>query len=223
MSAIYAAQREQNDLYINPLPVRIWHWANALGFVLLILTGLQLRYADLLNVIPFEMTVKMHNWVGFSVIANYFIWLGFYLFSDRIKVYHPELNARRFFIRAFRQIRYYGYGIFKGEPSPHLVRPYDKFNPMQSITYQIVMLLVIPAQFATGIMMWDIKRFEDWIALLGGIRVVDTIHVLIFIFFVSFILVHAYMGALGHTPSAHFKEMFTGYEEAGRKQDRQRG
>ena len=26
-------------LYVDPLPVRIWHWINALGFVLLILSG----------------------------------------------------------------------------------------------------------------------------------------------------------------------------------------
>ena len=82
-----------------------------------------------------------------------------------------------------------------------------------SVTYQIVMLFVVPVQFATGIMMWDVKRFETAIAFLGGIKVVDTVHVLIYIFFVSFTMVHAYMGALGHTPAAHFKEMFTGYEE----------
>ena len=35
-----------SKLYINPLPVRIWHWTNALGFVLLIATGLQIRYLD---------------------------------------------------------------------------------------------------------------------------------------------------------------------------------
>lgn len=201
-------------LYINPLPVRIWHWANALGFVLLILTGFQVRYADLFNVMTFEAAVKTHNWIGFAVIGNYFIWLGFYLFSDRIKVYHPELDAKKFFNKAFAQMRYYGYGIFRGEHSPHRVRPLDKFNPMQSITYQIVMLIIVPLQFVTGIMMWNIKGFEYWINLAGGVRVVDTIHVMIFIFFVSFILIHAYMGALGHTPSAHFKEMITGYEEA---------
>ena len=201
-------------LYINPLPVRIWHWANALGFVLLILTGFQVRYADLFNVMTFEAAVKTHNWIGFTVIGNYFIWLGYYLFSDRIKVYHPELNAQKFFNKAFAQMRYYGYGIFRGEDSPHRVRPLDKFNPMQSITYQIVMLIVVPLQFITGILLWNIKGFEYWINLAGGVRVVDTVHVLIFIFFVSFILIHAYMGALGHTPSAHFKEMITGYEEA---------
>jgi thiosulfate reductase cytochrome b subunit len=84
---------------------------------------------------------------------------------------------------------------------------------MQSITYQIVMLLVVPIQFATGLMMWDIKRFEGVIGMLGGLEVVNTVHVLIYIFFISFTMIHAYMGALGHTPATHFREMFTGFEE----------
>ena len=204
---------KDSELYINPLPVRIWHWLNALGFVTLILTGTHIRYADRFNLMSFETAVKTHNWVAFAVIANYFVWLGFYLFSDRITVYHPELNMRKFFDKAFKQIMYYGYGIFRGAKSPHKVLPYDKFNPMQSITYQIVMLLVVPIQFATGLMMWDVKRFEGVIAMLGGIDTINTIHVLIYIFFVSFTMIHAYMGALGHTPATHFREMFTGYEE----------
>lgn len=204
---------EKQRLYINPLPVRIWHWINALGFVLLILTGVQIRYPELFNVMTFETAVKTHNWVAFTVIGNYFFWLVFYLFSDKITVYHPELNVKKFFEKAFAQMMYYSYGIFRGEEKPHKVLPHDKFNPLQSITYQIIMLLVVPIQFATGIMMWDVKRFAVPIEMLGGIRTVDTIHVLIFIFFVAFTMVHAYMGALGHTPSAHFKEMFTGYEE----------
>ncbi len=213
MQTIYADHFRHDKTYINPLPVRIWHWINALGFVLLILTGFQLRYVDLFRLLSFEVAFKLHYWIGFTVIANYFIWLGFYLFTDKIKVYHPELNARKFFENSFRQVRFYSYGIFKGERSPHRVRPYDKFNPMQMVAYQVVMLVVVPIQFITGIMMWDVKRFGDWIELMGGIRVVDTIHVLIFILFVFFILVHAYMGALGQKPSTHFKEMFTGYEE----------
>ena len=204
---------KDSDLYINPLPVRIWHWLNALGFVTLILTGTHIRYADRFNLMSFETAVKTHNWVAFAVIANYFVWLGFYLFSDRITNYHPELNVKKFFDKAFKQMMYYGYGIFKGEKSPHKVVPYDKFNPMQSITYQIVMLLVVPTQFATGLMMWDVKRFEGVIAMLGGLGVVNTVHVLIYIFFVSFTMIHAYMGVLGHTPATHFREMFTGYEE----------
>ena len=204
---------KDSELYINPLPVRIWHWLNALGFVVLILTGTHIRYANLFNLMSFETAIKTHNWVAFAVIANYFVWLGFYLFSDRITVYHPELNMRKFFDKAFKQMMYYGYGIFRGHKSPHKVVPYDKFNPMQSITYQIVMLLVVPVQFITGLMMWDVKRFEAPIAMLGGLNTVVTVHVLIYIFFVSFTMIHAYMGALGSTPATHFREMFTGYEE----------
>jgi len=201
------------ELYINPLPVRIWHWLNALGFVMLILTGTQIRYVNLFNLMSFETAIKTHNWVAFAVIANYFVWLGFYLFSDKITVYHPELNMRKFFDKAFKQIMYYSYGIFRGEKSPHNVVPHDKFNPMQSITYQIIMLMVVPMQFLTGIMMWDMKRFEGLINMVGGIHVVGTVHVMIYIFFISFTMIHAYMGALGKTPATHFREMFTGYEE----------
>ena len=204
---------KESELYINPLPVRIWHWLNALGFVALILTGTHIRYAEMFNVMSFETAIKTHNWVAFAVIANYFVWLGFYVFSDRITVYHPELNPRKFFDKAFKQMMYYGYGIFRGHKSPHKVVAFDKFNPMQSITYQIVMLLVVPIQFITGLMMWDIKLFEVPIAMLGGLNTIVTVHVLIYIFFVSFTLIHAYMGALGNTPVTHFREMFTGYEE----------
>lgn len=204
---------KDSELYINPLPVRIWHWLNALGFVVLILTGTHIRYSNLFNLMSFETAIKTHNWVAFAVMANYFVWLGFYLFSDKITVYHPELNMRKFFDKAFKQMMYYGYGIFRGHKSPHTVLPHDKFNPMQSITYQIVMMLVVPVQFITGLMMWDVKRFEAPIAFFGGLNVIVTVHVLIYIFFVSFTLIHAYMGSLGKTPATHFREMFTGYEE----------
>ena len=123
------------------------------------------------------------------------------------------LDAKSFIRDYYRQMRYYSYGIFRGEQSPHHVQPYDKFNPMQRMTYQLVMLIAVPIQFITGLMMWDVKRFAGWAEWVGGIRVVDTIHVLVFIFFVFFVLVHAYMGALGQKRSTHYKEMFTGYEE----------
>ena len=144
MQAIHVNQAPREETYINPLPVRIWHWINALGFVLLILTGFQIRYTDIFNLMTFEAAVKLHNWVGFTVIANYFLWLGYYLFSDRITNYHPVLDAERFFRNFFLQARYYSYGIFKGERSPHRVRPEDKFNPLQKLTYQLIMLIAAP-------------------------------------------------------------------------------
>jgi len=37
--------------------------------------------------------------------------------------------------------------------------------------------------------------------------------VLIFIAFVFYVLVHVYLGTLGHTRMSHFKSMMTGYED----------
>ena len=200
-------------LYIHPLPVRIWHWTNALGFVLLILTGLHIRYADLAQLVSFQAAVRIHNWTGMALIANYFVWLCFYLFTDKIRVYHPELNPRKYFEASLRQALYYGYGIFKGRPNPHHVSAYHKFNALQAITYQVVMMLLVPVQFYTGLLLWDLERFEGSVALLGGVRVVATIHVSLFIFFVLYLFGHVYLGSLGHTASAHFKAMVTGYED----------
>ena len=200
-------------IYIHPLPVRIWHWTNAAGFVLLILTGLQIRYLGAVRVLSFRTAVQLHNWIGFVLMANFLIWLGFYLFTDKIRVYHPELSPRKHFLNTFRQMRYYGYGIFRGEPNPHHINPYAKFNALQSVMYQLIMIILVPIQFGTGLLLWDVTRFARQVEFLGGLRVVDTVHVLLFIFFSGFLFMHVYLGSLGHTPSAHFKAMWTGWEE----------
>jgi thiosulfate reductase cytochrome b subunit len=167
----------------------------------------------LFDLMSFRSAVVLHEWIGFVLIGNFFIWLGFYLFTDKIRVYHPDLSPLKHFRESFRQAQFYGYGIFKGAPNPHHVSAYHKFNALQSMAYQIIMQLLVPLQFATGILLWDLKRFSSAVDMLGGVRVVDTVHVLLFIFFTAFIFAHPYLASLGHTPTAHFKAMITGYEE----------
>ncbi|MGE5299416.1 MAG: cytochrome b/b6 domain-containing protein, partial [Acidobacteriota bacterium] len=91
--------------------------------------------------------------------------------------------------------------------------PDNKFNPMQQMAYLAIMLLLIPLQLLSGLLLWDAKRFSDFINLAGGIKIVDTVHVFLFLFFMSFLFVHIYLATLGHTATAHIKAMFTGYEE----------
>ena len=141
-----------SKLYVNPLPVRIWHWANVFLFIVLIVTGVQIRYLDLFSLMSFRTAVVVHNWVAFALIGNFFIWLLFYLFSDKNRAYHPEFNIIKLATSSFRQMQYYGYGMFKGERSPHHMDPYDKFNPLQRMLYQILMLFLLPLQFATGLL-----------------------------------------------------------------------
>ena len=65
----------------------------------MILTGMQIRYVGLIDVVSFRTAVAVHNFVGFVLIANFFLWLVFYLFSDRIRAYHSELNLTEAFHR----------------------------------------------------------------------------------------------------------------------------
>ncbi len=201
-------------IYIHPLPVRLWHWTNAVTCVLLVLTGIQIRYVGLINVVPFRIAVLVHSALGLLLVANFFVWLLFYLSSDRIRVYHPELNPIKLFRGCVDQALYYGFGMFTGAPNPFHASMYRKFNPLQSMTYQFIMIIFLPIQCVTGILLWDITRFLQAVAFLGGVRVVDTVHVVIFIVFVFYIPFHAYLGTLGRTPIEHFKAMFTGYEES---------
>ncbi len=200
-----------NAVYVHPAPVRVWHWINAAGFIVLILTGFQIRYADQLGIMPLKDAITIHNYVGFAVIFNYFIWLAYYFGSGRIQIYIPDFRNIAGFV--VRQVKYYGYGIFKGEPNPHTMTPDNKFNALQQQSYLAIMFILLPAQMISGVFLWKIKGYAEYINILGGIKVIDTIHVILFFIFTAFILVHCYLATLGHTPLAHFKAMFTGYEE----------
>ncbi len=197
--------------YVHPAPVRVWHWINAFAFVLLVITGVQIRFAELINFLSLEDAVRLHNWVGFIVIADYALWYIYYFSTGKIRLYYP--NLRTFAADAIKQAKYYGCGIFKGEPNPHHMTADNKFNAMQQKAYVMLMFIFLPAQIITGIFLWQVKGFENYIDMLGGIRIVDTIHVLIFYFFAAFMIAHTYLATLGHTPLAHFKAMFTGYED----------
>lgn len=212
-----------NRIYLNPLPVRLWHWTNAAGFLLLIASGLQLRYAGAISLISFQAAVTLHNVVGWALIANFFVWLGYHLFTDKIRVYQPELSPIRYYRASFAQMQYYGWGIFRGAANPHEPEPLRKFNALQSMMYQLVMMLLVPLQFATGVLLWDVQRFAGAVAALGGVRIVDTVHVLLFIFFSAFLVVHVYLCTLGPTTWSHFKEMWTGWEEPGHEPEHKPG
>jgi thiosulfate reductase cytochrome b subunit len=201
-------------IYLHPLPVRFWHWVNALGFIILIVTGVQIRFGNVLHLFSFDTAVKIHSWLGFILLVNYSIWLLYYLLTLNIKIYIPPLHHPIEFTRkALLQAKFYGWGIMVGDENPHHSTPENKFNPMQQISYLMIMAALIPVQIITGLFLWDPNLFGKYINLIGGIQIADMIHVLLFIFFSAFIIVHFYLATLGHTTWAHIIAMFTGYEE----------
>ncbi len=201
-------------IYLHPLPIRIWHWVNALGFIILILTGAQIKLGNKINLFSFETAVDIHSWLGFILLANYFIWSIYYLLTLKIKIYIPPLHHPiEFAKKAVTQAKFYGWGIMVGDQNPHHSTPDNKFNHLQQISYLMIMAALIPVQIITGLFLWDPNLFGPVVNLIGGIQIADTVHILLWIFFSAFIIVHFYLATLGHTTWAHIIAMFTGFEE----------
>jgi thiosulfate reductase cytochrome b subunit len=84
---------------------------------------------------------------------------------------------------------------------------------MQKVAYFSMMTVVTPVIVITGILFSDILYFLPYIEAIGGLRILDAIHVIAAYFFLLYLLVHLYMATLGHSFFAHFKAMVVGYEE----------
>lgn len=201
-------------VYMTPLPVRIWHWLNAFGIVTLCVTGLQIRFPDYINIFgAYKAAIRLHNTAGVVVSISYMLWLLYYLVIARslIKQYLPTLEDLTTGI--FRQAYYYFLTYFVGSPNPHHSSPDSKFNPLQKAAYLVIMLVLLPLVIVSGILLMYVAPMRELLLLLGGIKILVGAHFLLACCFTAFLCVHIYLATLGHTPLAHFKPMWNGWEE----------
>jgi thiosulfate reductase cytochrome b subunit len=205
---------QQEKIYLTPMPVRIWHWLNAFGIVTLCITGIQIRFPEYVNIFgTYKAAIKLHNTAGIMVSISYFFWFFYYLFVARsmAKLYLPNLDDIKRGI--FRQAIFYHFGYFLGKTNPHKPTPENKFNAIQKSSYMIIMLVFLPLIIVSGLLLMNIGPMWWWIIMFGGIKFLVDIHYLIACSVFAFLCVHIYMATLGHTFFAHFKQMWTGWEE----------
>jgi thiosulfate reductase cytochrome b subunit len=200
-----------SKLYLHPLPVRIWHWTNAFIVLILIITGIQLRVPSIQIFQNYRSVVLIHKYFGFALAGSFFFWFSYYLFTGGLK---------KHYIMGFRDIKdmprqalYYLFRFFRREKNPFSPTPESKFNSLQKLAYSAVMLIVVPIITVSGILFSDILYFLSWIKSIGGLRVLDAIHVATAYIFLMYLLVHLYMSTLGPKLSSYVKSMVTGYEE----------
>ncbi len=205
-------------VYLNTLTIRLWHWINALIVIILTVTGIQLRAPGIdafpksvgLWVPDYDAAVLIHKYFGYALAASFVFWIVYILFSGSFRKHYlfhlsdvPLMG---------KQAYYYMIGLFKGEKNP-FVPSEGKFNPLQKLTYGIVMPVIVLTLVVTGILFSDIFYFREAIENLGGIRLLDAIHVIAAYLCVLNFLVHLYMTTTGHHVLDHIKSMIVGYEE----------
>jgi len=201
-------------IYMTPMPVRIWHWLNAFGIVTLCVTGLQIRFPDVINIFgDYKAAIRLHNTAGIVVSISYMLWLLYYLVVAKslMKLYIPTLEDLKSGI--FRQAFFYFLTYFLGKPNPHQSTPDSTFNPMQKSAYLVIMFILLPLVIFTGALLMYIAPLRELLLLLGGIKMLIGTHFLLSCCFTAFLFVHIYLATLGHTPLAHFKPMWDGWEE----------
>lgn len=211
----------REKIYLTPTPVRIWHWLNAFGIITLVLTGAEIRFPEYAQVLGnYKAAVRLHNTAGIVVMLSFGLWFIYYAFVARnlLRLYIPSReDIRRGMIR---QAVFYGYQYFRGGPNPHHQTPENKFNALQKTAYVAIMFVCIPLVIVTGVLMMNVSSLREMVMAMGGLRLLIGAHWLVACVFCAFLFTHIYLATLGHTPFAHFKPMWTGWEEAEDPSDR---
>ena len=103
-----------DKIYFYPVWIRLWHWLNALMFLLLIVTGLSMQYSSPeYPLIRFDIAVSIHNIAGIIVTLCYFVFVIGNMVTSNGKFY--KVNLREIVGQLKKQFMYYTFGIFKHE------------------------------------------------------------------------------------------------------------
>ncbi|MBF0184317.1 MAG: cytochrome b/b6 domain-containing protein [Magnetococcales bacterium] len=209
MHSAHPVASQGHAVQLYPLWLRLWHWTNAFFFLMLIASGASLHFAGSgWPLIPFETARILHNLFGLLLTFAYGGYLLANLFGRNGGHYRPQWPGLPG--RLWQQARFYGVGIFRGEPHPFPATVRCKFNPLQQITYLGVMYGGMPVLILSGILFffpeWAPERFLG----MDGLWTVGITHYLLGLFLTAFMLGHIYLATAGETVLGEFRNMIFG-------------
>ena len=195
---------QMDRIYLYTRFERFWHWAQAALIVSLALTGLEVH--GWLSLFGFEEAVELHNGAGIAWFVLYVFIIFWQLTTGDWKHYVPTTR------KLLAVVRYYAYGIFRGEEQPVPKSERNKHNPLQRLTYLGISIALIPLQVVTGLLYYTHTSWPEW-----GIHMelgsIALIHMAGAFALLTFLIVHIYMTTTGHRLTCHLKAMCTGWEE----------
>jgi len=192
------------NMYLYTRYERLWHWLQTGLIVILMVTGFEVH--GLFTWLGFQTAVDVHNTAGLTWLIAFAFFVFWIFTTGEWKQYIPTTR------KMFAVVRYYSYGIFRGESHPVPKRREAKHNPLQRLVYLSLAALLLPVQMVTGLLYWGYNSWADW--GLGGLSltVIAIIHMAGAFAILSFLIVHVYMTTTGHSIFAHIKAMISGWE-----------
>jgi thiosulfate reductase cytochrome b subunit len=199
-------------MYLYPKWVRLWHWTNALLFIILIITGISMQYTGRHNpyyMVGFAKAVKWHNFAAVLLTANYVFYILGNAITDNGRYY--KIKKENFLKDLIKQGMYYAFGMFKGETHPFPVTMERKFNPLQKISYVLAMYVGVPLLIISGIALLFPEIIIDRVFGVSGVVLTDILHISMGFLLSVFMIIHIYTCTLGKKPWTLFISMISGY------------
>lgn len=191
-------------IYIFTRFERLWHWTQAVLIIGMLLTGFEIHGSY--HLLGFEQAHRVHNMVVWAFIALWVFAMFWHLTTGEWRQYIPTMT------NIDKIIRFYASGIFKGDPHPFKPTRERKHNPMQAQTYLGVTVVVTPLLWLSGLayLFYNELTAAGYRIDLGTIATVHTVGAFLML---AFLIGHIYLGTTGHTPSAQFRAMLTGWDD----------
>ncbi|MBI9084011.1 MAG: cytochrome b/b6 domain-containing protein [Desulfobacterales bacterium] len=192
------------NVYLYTRYERFWHWFQGVVIILLLTTGFEVH--GTFSLFGFQRAVTIHNYAGLTWLISFFFFVFWILTTGEWRQYIPTTK------KMFVVVRYYAWGIFKGEPHPVPKRKDAKHNPLQRLTYLSVAAFLLPLQMLTGFLYWGYNHWAAWGLPAMDLSVMAIVHTAVAFAILQFLVIHIYMTTTGHSIFVHIKAMITGWE-----------
>lgn len=196
---------KRKNIYLYTRYERFWHWVQAALIITLLVTGFEIN--GTYSLLGFATAVRVHNVVGITWLIAFAFFVFWVFTTGEWRQYIPTTK------KMFAVVRYYAYGIFRGETHPGPKRKEAKHNPLQRLTYLSLASLLLPLQMLSGLLYWLYNSWAEY-GLSGlSLSPLALVHTALAFAILSFFIVHVYMTTTGHSVLAHTRAMITGWEE----------
>lgn len=198
----------ERKIYLYKRYERFWHWSQAALILFMLLTGFEIHgtYAWL----GYEVAVRLHSSAAMLLIVLWIFTLFWHLTTGEWRQYKPT------FKKFDAMIMYYSHGIFMNAPNPYRKTAERKHNPLQRMTYLLLLTVVSPVIWISGLLAL-VRPFwaEMGLANTLSLEAVAVVHTAAAFAMLIFLVVHLYLITTGPTPSAQLRAMVTGWEDPG--------
>ncbi len=184
---------------------RFWHWAQAVLVLCLMFTGFETHGS--FAALGFQKAVELHTLAAWSLVGLWVFAVFWHLTTGEWRHYIP--TTEKLMVMA----RFYASGIFRHEPHPYRPTSQSKHNPLQRLTYLLILVLVSPLLWISGVLYLFQDRWAAWGWQALQLSWVATAHTAGAFLMLAFFITHIYMITTGHTLFSQTRAMLTGWEE----------